>query len=168
MFKKYIVVCLLVFIGLFANAQTGWVKQQFNNKVTIGFPAEIKKASETTYMAKDSIGTVFALVLIDIDKSAYLEATATDTLLTRIKFIDNVVNDIKVKMPKYAIGDVKISQINNTKIYSLTGLNAENQSNVYISIFLAGDTSYSLTCFLPAGANPQNKDIFLKNFVVDK
>lgn len=168
MFKKLSIVAILISLNLYANAQKDWVKQKFDDKLTISFPAEAKKVTESTYIARDSTGTVFGVVVVPIDKSSFLEATSTDSLLTRIKFIDVVVGGIKTKMPKYAIGDIKVSQVNNVKTYSLEGVNDENKSTVYINIFLVNDISYSLTCFVPAGISPANKDIFFKGFSITK
>jgi hypothetical protein len=168
MLKKTYLIVILISLNFCALAQTGWVKQKFGNRLTIAFPTEAKKVNESTYIARDSSGTVCGVVIVPIDKNSFLEASATDSLLTRIKFIDVVVNGIKAKMPKYAIGDIKISQINNLKTYSLEGVNEENKSTVYINILLVDDVSYSLTCFLPVGVSTTNKDIFLKNFAVSK
>ncbi len=168
MLRRIIVLVILLCINFYAMAQKNWVKQKFSDKLTISFPAEVKKASESTYIARDSTGTVFGVVILPIDKSSFLEATSTDSLLTRIKFIDVVVRGIKTKMPKYAIGDLKINQVNHMKTYMLEGLNDENKSMVYINIFLIDDVSYSLTCFVPAGVNPANKDLFLTNFTISK
>ena len=168
MFQKAIIILCLLLMSQFTKAQTGWVKQKFGDKLTIGFPAEVKKVNETTYIAKDSTGTVYGVVIVEMDKSNYLQASATDSLLAKLKFIDMVVGSIKTKMPKYAIGDVKISEINEVKTYSLAGLNEENKASVYINIFLVDDISYSLTCFVPANANPKNKAVFMQNFSIAK
>jgi hypothetical protein len=168
MFKKLYLAAILIGLNLSAIAQKNWVSQKFDDKLTIAFPAEAKKVSESTFVARDSTGTVFGVVVVPIDKSSFLEATSTDSLLTRIKFIDVVVGGIKSKMPKYAIGDIKVNQVNNIKTYSLEGINEENKSTVYINIFLLNDVSYSLTCFVPAGISTANKDVFFKGFSVSK
>ncbi|TCC89096.1 hypothetical protein EZ428_15450 [Pedobacter frigiditerrae] len=168
MFKKLSIVVILVSLNFCANAQKDWVKQKFDERLTLSFPAETKKVSESTYIARDSTGTVFGVVVVPIDKSSFLSATSTDSLLTRIKFIDVIVGDIKSKMPKYAIGDIKVNQVNNVKTYSLEGINEENKSTVYINIFLVNDISYSLTCFVPAGISTANKDVFFKGFSISK
>ena len=72
-----------------------------------------------TYLTKDSTGTVYGVVIMEIDPSAYKTTLSTDTLLTRLKFIDEVVASVKTKMPKYAIGDVKIKEKYNIKNYLL-------------------------------------------------
>ncbi|RZK52391.1 MAG: hypothetical protein EOO91_19415, partial [Pedobacter sp.] len=113
MLKKLFLVAILTGLNLYAVAQKDWIKQKFDDKLTIAFPAETKKVSESTFIARDSTGTVFGVVVVPIDKSSFLEATSTDSLLTRIKFLDVVVGGIKAKMPKYAIGDIKVSQVNN-------------------------------------------------------
>jgi len=168
MLKKLYLIAILISLNFYVHAQKDWVKQKFDDKLTIAFPAEAKKVSESTYIARDTTGTVFGVVVVPIDKSSFLEATATDSLLTRIKFIDVVVGGIKSKMPKYAIGDIKVNQVNNIKTYSLEGVNDENKSTVYINIFLLNDISYSLTCFVPAGISTANKDVFFKGFSVSK
>lgn len=168
MLKKLYLIAILTGLNLCAIAQKNWIKQKFDDKLTIAFPAEAKKVSESTYIARDSTGSVFGVVIVPIDKSSFLEASNTDSLLTRIKFLDAVVGGIKAKMPKYAIGDIKVNQINNMKTYSLEGINEENKSTVYINIFLLNDISYSLTCFVPAGINLTNKDTFLKGFTISK
>lgn len=168
MLNKLYLIAILTAFNLTAIAQKNWVKQKFDDKLTIAFPTEAKKVSESTYIARDSTGTVFGVVVVPIDKSSFLEATSTDSLLTRIKFIDVVVGGIKTKMPKYAIGDIKVTQVNNIKTYLLEGINDENKSTVYINIFLLNDVSYSLTCFVPAGISTANKDIFFKGFAVLK
>ncbi|TKC10596.1 hypothetical protein FA048_10475 [Pedobacter polaris] len=165
---KNTLIVLFSLISLFAKAQTGWVKQKFGEKLTISFPAEVKKVSESTYIAKDSTGTVYGVVIMEIDQSAYQSTLSSDTLLVRLKFIDEVVASIKAKMPKYEIGDVKISETNTIKTYALEGTNPENKSTVYLKIFLVGDVSYSLTCFVPPGLDTKNKDLFLKNFAISK
>lgn len=168
MLKKLSLLAILIGLNLYVVAQKNWVKQQFDDKLTIAFPAEAKKVAESTYIARDSTGTVFGVVVVPIDKSSFLEATSTDSLLTRIKFIDVVVGGIKAKMPKYAIGDIKVSQVNKMKTYSLEGINDENKSTVFINIFLFKDVSYSLTCFVPAGISTSNKDVFFKSFSISK
>ncbi len=168
MFKKLSIIAILIGLNFCANAQADWVKQKFGDNLTIKFPAAAKKVSESTYIARDTTGTVFGVVVVPIDKNSFLEATSTDSLLTRIKFIDVVVGGIKSKMPKYAIGDIKVNQVNNIKTYSLEGANEENKSTVYINIFLLNDVSYSLTCFVPAGISTANKDVFFKGFSVSK
>jgi hypothetical protein len=167
--KKIFLLFILINTFSFATkGQTGWVKQKFGDKLTISFPTEAKKANETTYVARDSAGTVYGVVIMEIDQSAYTTTLSSDTALVRLKFIDEVVGSVKAKMPKYAIGDLKISEVNNTKTYSLNGKNEENQSTVHLNIFLIGDVSYSLTCFSPAGVDGKNKDAFLNSFVIAK
>lgn len=168
MLKNIVFLILFIAFSISTKAQTGWVKQKFGDKLTISFPTEAKKANETTYVARDSAGTVYGVVIMEIDQSAYTNTLSADTALVRLKFIDEVVESVKVKMPKYAISDVKVSEVNKIKTYSLNGKNEENQSTVHLNIFLVGDVSYSLTCFLPAGADGKDKDAFLNSFVVAK
>lgn len=168
MFKKLLIVLLLTYIGSVANAQTDWVTKKFGDKLTLDFPNEAKKVSGSTYISKDSTGIVYGVVIMEIDQSAYKTTLSSDTLLVRLKFIDEVVSSVKTKMPKYAIGDVKISTSGNIKTYALEGINEENKSTVYLKIFLIGDISYSLTCFVPSGLDTKNKDKFLNSFVISK
>lgn len=168
MLKNILLLTLLSSLSIASKAQTGWVKQKFGDKLTISFPTEAKKASESTYVARDSAGIVYGVVIMEIDQSAYTTTSSSDTALVRLKFIDEVVESVKAKMPKYAIGDLKINEVNKTKTYSLNGKNEENQSTVHLNIFLIGDVSYSLTCFLPAGVDGKNKDAFLNSFVIAK
>ncbi|RZL50275.1 MAG: hypothetical protein EOP00_05160 [Pedobacter sp.] len=168
MYKNILFTFFFLVTVMYANAQNGWVQQKFGEQLTIGFPTEAKKVSETTYIAKDSTGTVYGVVIMEIDQSAYKTTLSSDTLLTRLKFIDEVVASIKTKMSKYAIGNVRVGETNKIKTYALEGINSENQSSVYLNIFLVGDVSYSLTCFVPAGSDTKNKDIFLKNFTVSR
>ena len=166
--KNLILMTLLLATSTIVNAQEGWFKQLFNEKVTIGFPLEGKRASESTYIAKDSLGAVYGVVMAPLDQKSFTGQTATDSVMVRYKFIDIIVNELKAKMPTYAIGDVKISKLNDLKVYHLEGINAENKSQVFVNIFLINDISYSLTCFLPNGTNPKNKDLFLSNIMVEK
>ena len=168
MLKNILTLFILSITILSAKAQTSWVKQKFGDKLILNFPTEAKKVAESTYLAKDSAGAVYGVVIMEIDQSAYKTTLSADTLMVRLKFIDEVVGSIKAKMPKYTIGDLKIAEINKVKTYSLNGKNDENQSTVHLNIFLIGDVSYSLTCFLPAGLDPKNKDAFLNGFAVSK
>lgn len=168
MVKNILIVFILSLTIFSASAQTGWVKQKFGDRLTLNFPVEAKKVAESTYLAKDSTGAVYGVVIMEIDQSAYKTTLSADTLMVRLKFIDEVVGSIKAKMPKYTIGDLKIAEVNKVKTYSLNGKNDENQSTVHLNIFLIGDVSYSLTCFLPAGLDTKNKDAFLNGFAVSK
>lgn len=165
--KKNLLLALLISFTSYASAQTGWIKQKFGDKLTISFPSEPKKANESTYIAKDSTGTVYGVVIMEIDPSAYKTTLSSDTLLVRLKFIDEVVGSIKSKMPKYTIGDLKKGEQNKIKTYSLEGVNPENKSTVHLNILMVDNVSYSLTCFLPAGVDNKNKDAFLKNFTIE-
>lgn len=167
MLKRPLFILLITLTCFIANAQTGWVKHKFGDKLTINFPSEPKKANESTYIAKDSTGTVYGVVIMEIDPSAYKTTLSSDTLLVRLKFIDEVVGSIKSKMPKYTIGDLKKGQQNKIKTYSLEGVNPENKSTVHLNILMIDNVSYSLTCFLPAGVDNKNKDAFLKSFTVE-
>ena len=168
MLKNIIAVFILSVAFLSAKAQTGWVKQKFGDQLTLNFPVEAKKVGESTYIAKDSTGTVYGVVVMEIDQSAYKTTLRSDTLMVRLKFIDEVVASVKAKMPKYTIGNLKIAETNHIKTYALDGKNEENQSTVHLNIFLLGDVSYSLTCFLPAGIDAKNKDAFLNGFTINK
>ena len=167
MLKRPLFILLITLTCFIANAQTGWTKHKFGDKLTINFPSEPKKANESTYIAKDSTGTVYGVVIMEIDPSAYKTTLSSDTLLVRLKFIDEVVGSIKSKMPKYTIGDLKKGQQNKIKTYSLEGVNPENKSKVHLNILMIDNVSYSLTCFLPAGVDNKNKDAFLKSFTVE-
>ena len=141
MLKKSFATLIILLIAIGVNAQQNWVKQKFGERLTLNFPAETKKVGDFTYLTKDSTGTVYGVVIMEIDPSAYKTTLSTDTLLTRLKFIDEVVASVKTKMPKYAIGDVKIKEKYNIKNYLLEGLNTENKSTVYLNIFLVGRRS---------------------------
>ena len=168
MIKNILSILTILTATITVNAQENWVKQKIGDKLTLNFPVEAKKVNESTYLAKDSTGTVYGVVIMEIDQSAYKTTLSSDTLLTRLKFIDEVVASVKSKMPKYAIGNIKVAQNNTIKSYLLEGINAENKSTVYLNIFLVGDVSYSLTCFVPDGVDNSNKNYFLSNFTVAK
>ncbi len=167
MFKSLLLIALFFGLSISVNAQEGWFKQLFNEKVTIGFPAEGKRTSESTYVFKDSIGSVYGLVMVPLDKKSFVGKTTTDTLVVRYKFIDMVVENLKAKMPKYTIGAVKINKLNDLKIYHLEGVNTENKSSVFVNMVLVDDISYSLMCILADSADTKNKDIFLNNITIE-
>ncbi|RYG30590.1 MAG: hypothetical protein EOO01_36520, partial [Chitinophagaceae bacterium] len=117
---------LIIATGLAASCSKEYDIMQSIGEIRLNADSTVKFTGETvTFSVLDDLqNDVSGEAEFTVNGEPYSGTTlSSDTLLVRLKFIDEVVGSIKSKMPKYTIGDLKKGQQNKIKTYSLEGVN---------------------------------------------
>lgn len=168
MLRKSFILLFLTANCLFLHAQENWFQHKANDKITIGFPSQPKKVTESSYFLKDTTGVIYGVSVIDIAKSINMEADAFNDAVVTQEFADQFLEGLAPTMPKYTFKPIKIVRLKNYPTYYIEGRDDVNKTTAYFnSVFIDG-VSYNLTCILPDGKSGKNKDIFLTNISISK
>lgn len=168
MLKKSILILFLSVLSIYVNAQEGWFKQKINEKVTVNFPAEPQKLSDSNYGIKDKDDVIFLVSFVDLLGPSGLSLEEFNKNVVLQSWANDFMAGLAPTLSKYVFKSAIISTLKGYTTYYITGRDDTNKSTIYMNIFFVNGISYSITSIVPDGKNTKNTDIFLTNIVISK
>ncbi|RZK52392.1 MAG: hypothetical protein EOO91_19420 [Pedobacter sp.] len=155
-------------VSIYVNAQEGWFKQKINEKVTVNFPIEPKKLSDSNFGIKDKDDVIFLVSFVDLLTATGLSLDEFNKNIVLQSFADEFMAGLVPNLPKYVFKQANITTLKGYTTYSATGRDDTNKSTIYMNICFVNGISYSITSIVPDGKSTQNTNIFLNNIFVSK
>jgi hypothetical protein len=159
--KTLVLLFFIVFAATALKAQTDWVKQPLDKRVAIKFPAApkiITQGGNKVYRETDKDSIIYSASTIDFAVVANLDSAKLAPMKDTQQFADGLKAGMSRTAPGYVFSDVAVGKWNGYSSYRVTGVNATKKSKVYVFIILIGSKGYYLSCAVPDGVSPQNKD----------
>jgi hypothetical protein len=146
-------------------AQTGWVKQSLDTKVSVKFPKapEVQEAGPTKIyklLAEDS--TAYTANAVDFEPLG-LDSATLATMAPTEEFADQFKNSFTTQLPGLKITQLDIAKWKDFNCYNIEGEVAEKKIKVYIKCVFIGSKLYSLFCAVSAKSDIKNKDTFINS-----
>ena len=164
--KIYYLVLFATLLSVAANAQTNWVTQKLDEKVSVKFPVQPQKVTKNdidsyTVKGPDSIG--YNAVMIDFKTVAKLDSVALAPMKDSQRFADGLKAGMASKKPNYTFGDAVIGKWKTYTTYTIPGTENTNKNQLLTRMILIGSKLYTLTCVVPANTITKNNDLFLSS-----
>jgi hypothetical protein len=149
--KTFLLVVIAILTAGLANAQTAWVTQRINNKVSVKFPNTPKITAQGYYFAaeKDSSSRYIAFMLdapqvLQIDSAEVLKEAPNADFAAQFK------TGMESTMTNVKLGDVTIGQWHGFPCYHINGSDPK-QHRYDLFVFFTGDKMYG---FVTYSSNP--------------
>jgi hypothetical protein len=162
--KTYYVLLLVLLASVSAKAQTGWVTQNVDEKISIKFPVETKKTTAAngsnvyTVKGQDSIG--YSATMTDLNVTVHIDSAALAPLKDTQEFADQMMAGMASKKANYAFGAVTLGKWKNNTTYSITGTETTKKSTLFVQMMLIGSKMYIFSCSIPPNLTTKNNEIF--------
>ncbi|OOQ59913.1 hypothetical protein [Mucilaginibacter pedocola] len=165
---------LLLFVltlSVSARAQTGWVTQKLDDKLSVKFPSAPEKITKNgvegyTLKAKDSVG--YIVNFLDFKQVANLDSAGLAPMKDKQEFADQLGAGLASATKNYTFGNVTIGEWKSYTTYSMTGTENTTKGTISIRMILIGSKMYSLSCRVPANLVTKNSDLFFASAEVLK
>ena len=167
MLKRATLLLLIGVVSLCANAQEKWFNQKINEKVSISFPLEPKKLTESNYGVRDKDDMTFLVSFVDLIKITNMSLEEFNTSVATTKFADEFMAGLTPKLPKFTFSPHKITTVKGYTTYQVSGRAEDLKTSIYMNIVFVDGISYSLTSLVPDGKNSKNKDKFLNEIYIN-
>jgi len=161
--KTWYLLLFVLILSASAKAQSTWTATKLDDKMSVKFPSEPKKAtvnSVDTYavMGKDSLGLVAAV--LDFAVVAHIDEATLATMKDDPQFADQFKTGFTSSRPDFNIGDITIGKWKGNTMYTMSGPQKANKSVLYVQTVIIGSKMYMMSCVVPTGVNVANKDTF--------
>lgn len=159
--KAFTLLFFIIFTAISVKAQTGWVKQQLDDRVAVKFPATPKmsvKASNTAYRDTDRNNLIYSAGVVDFMVVAHLDSASLAAMKDSQQFADGIKKGLTGTTKSYELGDVILGTWKDHTSYSITGTSAEKKTKIYMLIIIIGSKGYFFSTVVPDAASPKNKD----------
>ncbi|GAA4315256.1 hypothetical protein GCM10023149_11780 [Mucilaginibacter gynuensis] len=164
-FSLFIVVVLAVTA---VNAQTAWVTQKIDDKVSVKFPSA-PKVENGVYRLKDKDSVGYALNIVDFQAVANLDSAALAPMKDTEEFAGQLKAGLEQSLQGIVLSDITIGKWKGYTTYSLTGNNAAKKTKLYLQMILIGSKMYSMSSAVPdaaPAAGLKNKDLYFTSATV--
>jgi hypothetical protein len=161
--KTYYLLLFVLLASFTVNAQTGWVTKNIDDKLSIKFPVEPKKATKNgfdSYVAKGNDSVAYSSTVLDLKVVANLDSATLAPVKDSQEFADQMKMGMVSTKTNYTIGDITIGKWKNYTTYSVSGTENATKSTLYIRMILIGSKMYTLSCMLPANLSTKNNETF--------
>lgn len=159
--------CLLLFVLMLsaaANAQTGWITKNVDEKLSVKFPVEPEKVTKNGYesylsKAKDSIK--YSSLVMDYKVVAHLDSAALAPIKDSQEFADQLQAGVASVKTNYTFGAITLGKWNTYTTYTMSATEKTTKSTLFMQMTLIGSKMYMLSCLVPANLVTKNQEVFL-------
>ncbi len=151
----------ITFIVVSVKAQTNWVKQPLDARITVKFPSTPKMSNSggnVVYRDTDKAGVIYGAVMIDYVAVAHIDSAKLAVVKDTQKFADGLRYGVLQNARGYEFGNITMGKWNGYTSYSITGVNATTQTKKYYQMIFIGSKDYTVSCILPDAATSKSKD----------
>lgn len=163
--KKIILASLLLITSTIVFAQTNWVTQKVDDKLSIKFPGKPEVAEQAgMFAATFESDTKVKYVLNTMDFAALgLDSATLTPMLETEEFSGQLIGGMKGKMEGFDFSEVKTEKWKGFTYFSLDATNKEKKVKMYFKILFIGSKMYNMLCAYPDGVAPDTKDTFFNS-----
>lgn len=161
MLKTSTLVLFLVVASICTNAQEKWFSQKISDKVSVNFPGEPKKLSESSYGVNAKDSTVYVVSIVDLLKATGMDAATFNTNVVTQEFADGFMEGLAPTMPKFAFKTANIIKVKGLPAYEIIGRSDENKKTIYMTAVFVDGIAHTLACLIADGKDTKNKDRFI-------
>jgi len=161
--KYYYLLLFAMVVSAMAQAQTGWVTQKLDNKLSVKFPAEPQKTAVNgmeNYTSKTKDSVVYTAAVADLEVLAQLDSAMLAPMIDKPQFAEGIKKGIASKRPNYTFGDVTIGKWKTYTCYTVSGTENTNKTKALAKIILIGSKMYTLICQVPSKLATADSEVF--------
>ncbi len=163
--KKLLFVTMLLLSFNFLMAQTNWVVQKVDDKISVKFPAKPETIEQSgmfaaTYESPEKIK--YVVNTMDFANFGLDSATLAPMLETQ-EFSDQIVTGMKTKMEGFEFSDLVTSKWNGNTVYTLDATNKNEKKKVFVKMVFIGSKMYNMVFSFPDGASQDSKETFFNS-----
>jgi hypothetical protein len=169
--KKTYYLLLFVLMSASAKAQTGWITQNLDEKLSMKFPAQPQKTTKNgvdIYTVREPDSMAYSATIIDYKVVLHLDSAALAPMKGNQQFANQLRAGIASKKTNYTFGDITIGKWNTYATYSMSASENINKDTLLIQMILIGSKMYSLACRIPANMATKNNEVFFGSFGILK
>jgi hypothetical protein len=169
--KKTYYLLLFVLMSASVKAQTGWITQNLDEKLSIKFPAQPQKTTKNgfvIYTLREPDSMAYSVAMLDYKVVLHLDSAALAPMKDNQQFANQLRAGIASKKTNYTFGDITIGKWNTYATYSMSASENINKDTLLIQMILIGSKMYSLACRIPANMTTKNNEVFFGSFGILK
>jgi hypothetical protein len=169
--KKTYYLLLFVLMSASVKAQTGWITQNLDEKLSIKFPAQPQKTTKNgfvIYTLREPDSMAYSVAMLDYKVVLHLDSAALAPMKDNQQFANQLRAGIASKKTNYTFGDITIGKWNTYATYSMSASENINKDTLLIQMILIGSKMYSLACRIPANMATKNNEVFFGSFGILK
>jgi hypothetical protein len=169
--KKTYYLLLFVLMSASVKAQTGWITQNLDEKLSIKFPAQPQKTTKNgfvIYTLREPDSMAYSVAMLDYKVVLHLDSAALAPMKDNQQFANQLRAGIASKKTNYTFGDITIGKWNTYATYSMSASENTNKNTLLIQMILIGSKMYSLSCRIPANMTTKNNEVFFGSFGILK
>jgi hypothetical protein len=169
--KKTYYLLLFVLMSASVKAQTGWITQNLDEKLSIKFPAQPQKTTKNgfvIYTLREPDSMAYSVAMLDYKVVLHLDSAALAPMKDNQQFADQLRAGIASNKTNYTFGDITIGKWNTYATYSMSASENINKNTLLIQMILIGSKMYSLSCRIPANMTTKNNEVFFGSFGILK
>jgi len=151
-----------VFAVTIANAQTGWINHQGDERISVKFPAQPTEVVAGTFASSDKDSVSYVFTIVDFVKVANIDSVALAPIKDSPEFTSQLKVGMGQSLPDVTFEDFKIGKWKGFTSYTSTGVDSKKQ--VYdMFMFLVGNKLYSLSTIRHSGSATTGRDNFFNS-----
>jgi len=161
--KTYYLLLFVLMMSASAKAQTGWITQNLDEKLSVKFPAQPQKTTKNGfdfYTVREPDSMAYSVAVLDYKVVLHLDSAALAPMKDNQQFADQLRAGIASKKTNYTFGDITIGKWNTYATYSMSASENINKNTLLIQMILIGSKMYSLSCRIPANMTTKKNEVF--------
>jgi hypothetical protein len=160
--KIFSLIIATVFAATFANAQSGWVNHQGDNRISVKFPSVPREIIEGTFSAKDKDSTIYLFTIVDFVKTAGIDSTVVGPAEKTPEFATEMKTGYKQSLLDVNLDDFKIGTWRGFTLYTSSGIDSQKRKFDLFILFI-GNKMYGLQTIRPYNNSDDGRDLFFNS-----
>jgi hypothetical protein len=161
--KTYYLLLFVLLLSAAAKAQTNWVTNNLDDKMSVKFPVVPKKTTTNgidVYTVRMNDSLAYSATMIDYNVLVHLDSAAIAPVKDKQQFADQLRMGMASKKTNYTFGAITIGKWNTYTAYNMSAIENTSKNTLWVQAILIGSKMYTLSCRVPANMVTKNNEVF--------